>query len=245
MFNFKKKKDSDISESTDITTSFDLGKIKDRLFFHDLINQTHGLLLFFENKELRKTEMSASEMQMVKKEIKTLQSLVRDHYNYKHKNLHQTYEWIPFNHASMAFESLSQTYFQDTSVSVSFNVEGVNAEESLIYYPTYYRILNNLIKNISESKAREVKFSFTLNEKGFFLETKNFMEKVPSYSENLANIILEEKVKPVKSLGLDSIHHLAEESGGHFSFEIFDNTWINRLFLPVQNISVTVSKIPA
>jgi len=38
----------------------------------------------------------------------------------------------------------------------------------------------------------------------------------------------------INGLGLESIHHLASECGGVFDFEIANDIWINRIFLPLQ-----------
>jgi hypothetical protein len=243
VFSFKKKfiQLKDVSGNSE---SAELALMKDQLFFHDLINHTHGLLLFFEQKEMRGSIVREDEVQMIKKEIKTLQSLIRDHYDFKHKNLVQTYDWVPFSYAKLAFDNLSQTYLENVAVTTTFVIDK-DTDENLIYYPCYYRILNNLIKNISESKCNQVHFTFTINEKGLQVETKNHMQKSGNQnsSEYLTQVILDEKVSPIRSMGLDSIHHLAEENGGHFSFEISQNTWVNKLFLPTQKIKS--DKIPA
>jgi len=208
--------------------------MKEKLFFHDLINQTHGLLLFLNQKEMTGEGVSPSEVILLEKEIKTLQSIINDHYNYKHKNLVQTYDWVPFSYAKLAFAGLSNTYLNDVTVDATFTIMGENLEEDLIYYPSFYRILNNLIKNISEASCYKVQFTFVLNEEGLFIETKNPMRSTLGTSESIAQVILNEKTNSTKSMGLDSIHHLAEENGGIFSFEIESNTWINKLFLPTK-----------
>lgn len=226
VFSFKKKPFQNSEDSSDL---------KERLFFHDVINQTHGLLLFLNHKEISGESVDKEEIQMIEKEIKTLQSLIRDHFNYKHKNLVQTYDWVPFSYAKLAFTNLSQTYFQDTTVNATFTIVGSHVEEDLIYYPCFYRILNNLIKNISESQCSKVEFKFVLDEVGLTVITRNQLKKCSAESsESLAQVILSEKVSTIEGIGLDSIHHLAEENGGLFSFEIENNTWINKLFLPTE-----------
>lgn len=239
VFSFKKKSDQHLENHSDL---------KEKLFFHDLINQTHGLLLFLNHKQLTKEGVRADEVQLIEKEIKTLQSLIRDHYNFKHKNLVQTYDWVPFSYAKLAFANLSNNFLGDVHVSATFTIQGERVEEDLVYYPCFYRIVNNLVKNISESECDKVEFNFVLNEKGLFIETKNLLKKcTKDSSEALAQVILEEKTSTIKSLGLDSIHHLAEEHQGSFSFEIENNYWINKVFLPTKsNIStIKTDKIAA
>lgn len=226
MFTLKKKP---------LHNSEDSQEFKERLFFHDIVNQTHGLLLFLNQKEISGENINREEIQLMQKEVKTLQSLIRDHFNYRHKNLVQTYDWVPLSYAKLAFENLSQTYFQDTEVNATFTIVGKEAEEDLIYYPCFYRILNNLIKNISEAQSTNAEFSFVMDEVGLTVITRNQLKKsTVNSSESLTRVILDEK-QSVKGLGLDSIHHLAEDHGGIFSFEIENNTWINKLYLPTQN----------
>jgi len=242
VFSFKKKQSS--SKENNLEDPKDL---KEQLFFHDLINQTHGLLLFLNSKMMSGKDIDQSEVMMMEKEIKTLQSLIRDHYNFKHKNLVQTYDWVPFSYAKLAFGHLCQTYLLNVEVKTVFEITA--SDDDLIHYPSFYRIMNNLIKNISESHCTHVDFLFMCSYAGLKIETKNVMNvrKGDHSSEYLAQVILNEKVTPIKSLGLDSIHHMAEDNGGHFSFEIKDNHWINKIFLPVKNPrSQKISdKIPA
>jgi hypothetical protein len=229
VFSLKKKSLQNLEDSDDL---------KERLFFHDLINQTHGLLLFLSQKEISEEAVSKEEINLIEKEIKTLQSLIRDHFNYKHKNLVQTYDWVPFSYVKIAFTNLSRAYFQDTKVDATFAIVGSHVEEDLIYYPSFYRILNNLIKNISEAQSPSVEFQFVIDEVGLTVITRNQLKKCTVDSpESLTLVISNEQPKYVQSLGLDSIHHLAEEHEGLFSFEIENNTWINKLFLPTKPMS--------
>lgn len=226
MFSLKKK----LSNQTEVKGDHDL---KERLFFHDIINLTHGLILYLHQKESTKESIAPDEVKMISNEIKTLQSLISDHYNFKHKNLVQTFDWVPFSYAKLAFNNLAQTYLNDKSVTTSFDITGVKGDESLIYYPSFYRILNNLIKNISESNSTHVFFEFIITEAGLQMTSKNEMKvsNEKEIPEHLARVILNEKAK-IEGLGLESIHHMAEENGGNFSFEIVDRMWINKLFLP-------------
>lgn len=212
--------------------------LKEKLFFHDIINQTHGLMLFFNQKEIANEGADTKEIKMLAGEIKTLQSLIRDHYNFKHKNLAGTLDWVPFSYAKLVFSQLAMTYLGDTKISTTFKIEGGTSEEEEIYYPCFYRIMNNLVKNIAESRAQEVEFEFTLKGSGLFVKTRNHMKKTAEgdLPEYLSQVILAENVTKIQGLGLESIHHLAEENGGSFSFEIFENVWMNRLFLPTQKL---------
>lgn len=234
MFTLKKK-----SPSTAHNKPLPLeGDLKERLFFHDVINHTHGLLLYLGQKEIDKEDVPAADLKMLVGEIKTLQSLIRDHYNFRHKNLAVTLDWVPFSVAKLSFAQLSATYMGDMNVSSSFKMEGPSVESAQIYYPCFYRIMNNLVKNIAEARVESVEFEFFLKDTGLFIKTKNYMKKTDegNLPEYLSQVILAENVTPIQGLGLESIHHLAEENGGSFSFEIFENTWVNRLFLPTKAV---------
>ncbi len=217
-----KKKPQEIKSHTDLD-----GELRDRLFFHDIINQTHGLLLYLGQREIEKSSVPPQGVKMLASEIKTLQSLIRDHYDFKHKNLSETLEWVPFTYAKVAYAQLSLTYLTQMNVSSSFKMEEGVLEGAQIYYPCFYRIMNNLIKNMAEAHAESVEFEFTLKETGLFIRTKNVMRK--NSEEEIP-----ERNAFNHGLGLESIHHLAEENGGSFSYEISHGTWINRLFLPIK-----------
>ena len=233
MFSFKNKIINNLEEQIDL---------KEKLFFHDLINHTHALLLFLNQKKANGQGILSTEVHLLEKEIKTIQSLISDHYDFKHKDLIQTFDWVPFSYAKLAFAGLSNSFLSEMVVNATFTIQGETVEEDLIYYPCFYRILNNLIKNISESKCEEVEFSFLLNEKGIYIETKNSLKKSSTdSSEGLARVILEKEINTIKSLGLDSIHHQAHDNLGTFSFEIENNQWINKVYLPTKS-SITVIK---
>lgn len=217
---------------------------RERLFFHDLINQTHGLLLFLNQRQSQKQQISLNEITALESEVRTLQSLIKDHFNYKHKNLAGTYDWVPFRMAETALSGLIETYLPKKSVHTFIHLEGSlsyecsveERESSFVYFPVFYRIMNNLIKNMSEAKSTEVHFTFAYGESGFLIETKNKIngkENLRLLSDKLAQIILEEKPAG-DGLGLESIHHLVSvECGGTFTFEIANDLWINRILLPL------------
>lgn len=208
---------------------------RERLFFHDIVNLTHGLILFLNQKQNSKKSINGDEIQILEKEVRSLQSLIKDHFQYKHKNLSQTYDWVPFNVAEIAVNSLIQTYLLDKSAQI-FIRKNFKEENLPVYFPIFYRIMNNLIKNMAEAKSNEIHIDFKSTSEGFFIETRNqysSAEDLKRISDNLSRIILDEKTKVIKQgLGLESIHYLAIECGGKFDFEISNNYWINRIFLP-------------
>ena len=210
---------------------------KERLFFHDIINQTHGLILFFTQKQSTDTTISVEEIHLLEKEVRTLQSLIKDHFHFKHKNLPLTYDWVPFDIAEAAVRSLIQTYLPTDSVKTTISTSFLEIENSFVYFPIFYRIMNNLIKNMAEVKTDEVYLYFKYSEAGLLIETKNKNNSNHS-SEELADKINQGKilnnlsqVQVDEALGLESIYHLSVANGGSFEFEIKDGYWINRILL--------------
>jgi len=208
---------------------------KERLFFHDIINQTHGLILFFNQKQCTNKTISVEEIHSLEKEVRTLQSLIKDHFHFKHKNLALTYDWVPFDIAEAAVRSLIQTYLPTESVQTTFSTSFLEKDNSFVYFPVFYRIMNNLIKNMAEVKTDEVHLYFKYSEEGLLIETKNKNSSIHSFEE-LTDKINQEKTldnsTPVnEALGLESIYHLSNASGGSFEFEIKEGLWINRIIL--------------
>lgn len=235
MFGLKKEKDDQLEL---LVSSENNEDFQDRLFFHDLINQTHGLLLFLDQKEFEKKEIGFDDLNLIKSEIKTLQGLVRDHFKMKHKNLSNTQSYTDINGLKRVIDFLINTYLAHENVKLSFNVLSGLDNEFSISYPYFYRICNNLIKNISEAtgknKDSEIVIFFEVTKLGLFIETQNSLphllkNDIPEYLEK---VILNEKSMASEGLGIESIDRLTKNCRGTFSFEIENNHWVNKIFLP-------------
>lgn len=195
---------------------------RERLFFHDLINQTHGLILFLNQRQNQQTGIDAVEIPMLEQEVRTLQSLIKDHFLFQHKNIHSDYEVVPFSVAESALMVLIQTYLTSSEVKTFIRLKGEKRESAVVYFPIFYRIMNNLIKNMAEAHAEEAHFSFEFTSSGLVIETQNSIgEKVDQKSRNGA--------------GLESIEFLALEIGGSAHFEKSADTWTNRIYLPANS----------
>jgi hypothetical protein len=214
--------------------------LKDKLFFHDVINHTHGLILFLSQKEIQKEVIDQVEIKLIKDEIKILQGLIKDHYSFNHKNLLLTEDWVVFGDLESAFINMTQTYLNDKKIKINILYDKSfdhKKNETLFYFPTFYRIMNNLVKNIAESKSKNVEFNFTISDNTLEIKTSNEIHSVNERDipDHLAMLILKDEESSHIShvgLGLESIHHLTLECGGSFNFEIKDNVWTNSIILP-------------
>ena len=153
---------------------------KDRLFFHDLINQTHSIGLFLENKIDSKIDLVQSDMQIISKELEVIQTLVKNHFGFRHKNIKESQEYVEFFQIKSSIIELCNNYFSRGQVKYSIEYCGLlkSSDDSelgkcLIHYPSFTRILTNLIKNVSEIKSDEVNILFDYTTSGLKLEIKN------------------------------------------------------------------------
>ena len=239
LFSLLKRKKAKIVKKT-----FEFEENKERYFFHDIINQTYGVLLFLNQKIHLKKRLTYEESLMLTNEVKTMQSLIKDHFGYKHKEIINTWKIIPFEQVKDLLYHMILNYLPGTQVECHFSFLGHISDEQkvevsdnqLIDFPVFYRILNNLVKNISEQKSNLVEFVFDYNDKGLSILIKNKILHLKESDGNLAkilsNIILDEKKEIESGLGLESITSLVESEGGEFKFSIEEEYWVSRVFLP-------------
>lgn len=221
---------------------------RDRLFFHDLINLTHGLSLFLNSKITSNKETSTDENLLLLNELRMLQALIKDHFGYRHKNLQNTYDIVTFDFAKIGLLNLIDNYLPESKVQSHFIFKGATATENpleirakcLVYYPTFYRVMNNIVKNISEARSNSVEFIFDYKDDGLHIIVKNKITQLSDRDRtelhtDLGKIILLEDSKDKGGHGLESINSLVEELGGEFIFKIESGHWINEVFLPRPN----------
>lgn len=221
---------------------------KERYFFHDIINQTHGLGLFLSSKSIDNQGLTALDCSRVLSEVKLLQALIKDHFGYGHKNIQEGYEYVNFDFAKMGLYTLIENFLPGDDIEchiifkgdISESVNFSDRMRAIVHYPTFYRVLNNLIKNISEENSKLVEFTFSYEEEGLFITIKNkilsLKENDNKLAEELSDIILNNKVIPFKDrasgLGLESVSSLVSKVQGNFRFSIEGEYWVSEVFLP-------------
>lgn len=229
MFSLKKNKTEKSFDSKN-----EDGHYHDQLFFHDMINLTHGLLLFIDQRSISNNILNTADLLLIKSEIKTLQSLLRDHFKMKHKNLLSSPNFIDVYELKNVVHSLIGTYLKEKPVNSTIIIDPEAEKVFSIQFSNFYRICNNLIKNISESGGSQIDLKFTVTLTGLNIESSNALKEhldsnLPEYLER---VILNEKNVQSDGLGLESIHQMTKDCGGTFNFKIQNNTWINKVFLP-------------
>lgn len=198
--------------------------LTERLFFHDIINLTHGLLLFLSNKKKSGRGIEIHEMAAIEQEVKTLQLMLKDHYQMKHKNLNEDSDWLTLKDIKPALSGLLETYLGHKQIPYSLNLQ-LEAENKLVYLPAFYRIMNNLIKNMSEADTTHAQIDLLYEKGQLLIETKNKVVRKNNADKN---------TRSLEGLGLESIRLLALENGGSFSHESVNQLWCNHIRLPLK-----------
>lgn len=220
---------------------------EDRLFFHDVINHTHGLSLFLSQKISSHEDLHTDEVKTLLGEVKAMQSLVADHYGFKHKNLVSKLEWVEIDYAMASFHQLIHSHLP-VNTEIRCHQSGMldrknfdrSRLELMIHYPTFLRVCTNLVKNISEHSPKLADFSFEAQENVLRFSFKNKMGHLHEVSRDLdkalsVNIMAADSVDEREHLGLESVQVLCADHGGSFEFTIVDGWWVANVELPLKN----------
>ncbi len=214
----------------------------ERLFVHDLVNQTHGLNLYLNFKKNACEDIKPHETEELINEVKILQSLIKDHFHYEHRNLNNTIEWVSFEAFKKAHTKMAESFLPSPICEVSFSYTGWIdpsndlhlKEKCMVHFPSIYRIMVNIVKNMSDGHTTTAEFKFHYDSSGLQIHTRNKLgsfAKEEDLSEGLSRLINEEKRLQVGD-GLESIGAISQKLGGSFSFQIIDGYWHNDIWLP-------------
>lgn len=214
----------------------------ERLFVHDLVNQTHGLFLYLNFKATAEEPIEPRESFELINEVKILQSLIKDHFGYEHRNLVDTMEWVNFESFKKSLDKMITSFLPEPLCEVHFRYSGWIDERNdaslrdkcMVHFPSVYRIMVNIVKNMADERTRHAEFSFDYDEKGLTIRTKNKMaalDRNDDLSEGLTRLILNQKNMRVGE-GLESIGAICQKLGGQYSFHIADGHWVNVVEIP-------------
>ncbi|MBH48882.1 MAG: hypothetical protein CME71_12005 [Halobacteriovorax sp.] len=221
---------------------------EDRLFFHDVINHTHGLSLFLQQKISGNETLHNDEVKSLLGEVKAMQSLVADHYGFKHKNLLSRLDWVEIDYAMASFHQLIHSHLPAKTEIRCHQAGMLDRErfdrsrlELMVHYPTFLRVCTNLVKNISEHSPRVADFTFEAQENVLRFSFKNKMGHLHEVSKDLdkalsVNILAADTVDEREHLGLESVQVLCADHGGSFEFSIVEGWWVANVELPLKNI---------
>ncbi len=204
-----------------------------KLFFHDVINKTHGMKLYLRNRKDQKKEIDLKGIEDLLSEVESLQLLFRDHFREGHKNLEVLDDYVEVKKAIEGAKRLLVYFvpecqngkFLERVISLSNHVLKIKKEKDLIHYASFYRIFGNLMKNISDHGGRDISVHFGIKEGFFHIVVENNFNKTKVYSSEKS---LE------TSFGLRSIEKNCLEQEGRFKFSKRDTVWKSEIWLPLK-----------
>lgn len=220
---------------------------EDRMFFHDIINHTHALNLFLQQKLSTDARMQEDEIYAVMNEVKSMQSLVSDHFGFKHKNLLSTLSLVELDFALSGFHRMIHNLLPHQikiHLAQSGHLDRTKFDRSriklFVHYPTFIRVCTNLIKNIAEQFPKEAFFEFDASESKLKIIFKNKMGHLHSISRDLEHalsdsILSADHIEQSDHLGLESVQSLCLDNGGSFEFLIEDGFWKAVVILPLSD----------
>lgn len=219
--------------------SFEKQDRKDRFFFHDMINHLYGLSLRLTYRVGKGQGFESHELEDMLGEVMALQSLMTDHFGYKHKDIQNSLELISFTDLR-PFITAQISSFLDESCHVCILHQGVldssrevPFDQPKVQFTSFYRVFTNLLKNAREANAHNVEIIFDGDFHALSVTMKNDFKHLSQaaidLNEGLSRAIAgdTEMVVDYKGLGLAAIENLCLEQGGSFSFEIKDGLWIS------------------
>lgn len=211
---------------TDQTTKSSL-LVTERLFFHDLINHTHGIMLSIEAKK-----NPTVELMQIKDEIQKLQLLVSDHYKYHHKDLKGLKLFFKVSELEIEAKKVFENYMPSPDWKLHWHSDIVF--DGQISAAQFIRIVTNIAKNMAESKSMEAEVYFHAGIDKLQIKTKNRISKEyhSGPSEIWKHHALTDQMRDLGS-GLKSVHKQCLALKGQFHFSVEGEFWINKVTLPI------------
>ncbi len=225
---------------------------KAKLFFHDLINQTHNILLFLDHSVQSKHAFGPDDVALMQKEVQVMQSLVQDHFGHTHRDGGDKLVWRPFLEISEQLHAMVANYLIDPRFHWSILFEGdlspvipeARRRDIHVHAPYLYRIFNNMVKNVSESGSGDIIFCFHSNGQEMKITARNKIIRLRDSNEDLAKKLEEAILLPVinkqsenievAGVGMESMAQLCELLGGSFTFSLEGDYWTTVVTLPVR-----------
>lgn len=215
---------------------------RERYFFHDVINHTHGINLMLRARVMKNRGLTYEETISLVTEVSALQSLVQDHYGLGHKNIVDNWEWKKFSFLKNSTYNLVENFLPPHQVECFFNFKGSLEEggefDPEISFVAFQRIMTNLIKNSAEAKATRVEITFEGLENGVKINVKNdvYRKRPVGYElgMSLARMIQGHREERYEGVGLEAVESLCQEWGGSFQFFIHEGTWVSEVVLPYK-----------
>lgn len=185
-------------------------KLKEKYLFHDLLNHTHGLSLFLENR--LKKGLSPLETANVTRELESLQNLLQGQLG---KNSKDEKINIKISELINQVKSLCEQFLNGIKFEIKTNGD---LEEGHISFNEFFRAMGNILKNVADSESNFCEILIENQHKGISIIIRN------AFSQKSKNRGM--------GIGLKSTQELLEKVGGIFCFYVKDNIWVSRIYIP-------------
>ena len=208
---------------------------KKQTFLHDLVNHTHGLLLFL-NQKKRLGHISSTDLDQLISEIKLMQTFIKNEWEYQHRDLSINDPEVGLDEIFKIASSLLSVYFSQNLIDLKTNLDPSafsHLENFKLNSVAFFRILTNVVKNIIEAGPTVVEINFEIDDLGILKIVSKNDYKVKVDSGNRLS-------SPV---GLFSIKKLVEEMGGTFESSCSDAFWENLITIPLISTSNNTQKV--
>lgn len=188
-------------------------KENEKYLLHDLLNHTHGISLFLENRQNK--GLSAKETSNISRELGSLQDILENHFlggSNSEKNV------LKLSEVLGQVKSLCEEFLSGIKFDVKTNGDFV---EGQISFNEFLRSLGNVLKNVAESNSSYCEILIENQDNGISIIVKN------TFSRNIKKL--------GSGIGLKSTQELLEKVGGLFCFYTHENLWVSRIYLPYLN----------
>jgi len=226
---------------------------KERYFFHDVINHTHGMNLMLRARMMKNIGLTPEETRAFSGELFALQSVIKEHFGLAHKNMERMDSHIAFRDFKKNIINVVESFFPDNETEFHFNFNGTVAPESeaapFVPFVPLHRILTNLIKNCAEANAKKIEITFSGDELGLTITVVNDLAKLERRDYELGNSLAqiiqngdsEQGKQDLGGLGLEAVASLCTEWGGHFDFSLSPSYWTSIVRIPFREEILTKS----
>lgn len=242
---------SPILGSTDSKAQY-LNFDSERLFFHDLVGEIHGLGLYLSAQRLtREGRVDVNELERM---VKSMGQMVRKHYQQEfgtsHRSLTASSEVVGFSDCMSELQFIVKSYLNGPNLTVHFTHLGLLENRSAwahltLHKTNFRRLMLNICKNIAESGSTQIEFLFKGSKEGLHFEVRNNLTGLSSVERDLdshlgavissADLEAQTHSSDERGLGLLSMAQICESSGGSFHFHFESHCWITSGLLPWQS----------
>lgn len=189
-----------------------------RLFFHDILNHTHGINLFLSQKIHQTQGLTPEETLLIHSEMQKLQQFIKSR-NSSNEELTGLSECL------LQIKNLVKNFLPENKFQVRINFSNCEfLTEKWSISTDSSRILTNIIKNIADHGSGKVDLRFECIDGKFICQTTNEIH-ISEFGERVSG----------QGLGLESVHKLSRALGGSFASFSSEGLWKNKIILPLSS----------